>query len=93
MATSGPVAPSEIVARLSSVLSLGNDVAVKEGTVRQVQYPAGAGAAVDITDHGRDAEAVLLSGPQGGVTLELVTGGNAGARRDFDTMLQSLQLA
>jgi membrane protease YdiL (CAAX protease family) len=93
MATSGPVAPSEIVARLSSVLSLGNDVAVKEGTVRQVQYPAGAGAAVDVTDHGRDAEAVLLSGPQGGVTLELVTGGNAGARRDFDTMLQSLQLS
>jgi membrane protease YdiL (CAAX protease family) len=87
------VDPSTVVARMGSMVNLGPDVVVKPGPVRPVQFPVGAGGEVDITDHGRDAEAVLLAGPQGMVIVELVTGGNANARAQFDSMLQSLTLS
>jgi membrane protease YdiL (CAAX protease family) len=78
--------------RMASVPSLGPSVTVKAGGVHPVQYPAGAGAEAAIDDHGHDADAVILSGPQGAVVLELVTGGNANAHAQFATMLQSLHL-
>ncbi|MCU1450808.1 MAG: Abortive infection protein [Acidimicrobiales bacterium] len=87
------VDPSTVVSRMGSMVNLGPEVVVKPGPVRPVQFPVGGGGEVDITDHGRDAEAVLLAGPQGMVIVELVTGGNANARAQFDSMLQSLTLA
>jgi hypothetical protein len=89
----GPVDPSTVVSKMSSIVNFGPGVTVKPGPVRPVQFPAGEGGEVDISDHGRDAEAVLLSGSQGIVAVELVTGGNASARHDFDAMLQSLTMA
>jgi membrane protease YdiL (CAAX protease family) len=85
--------PSTVVSRMGSMVNLGPGVVVKAGPVRPVQFPAGGGGEVDITDHGRDAEAVLLAGPQGMVIVELVTGGNANARGQFDSMLRSLALS
>jgi hypothetical protein len=66
-------------------------VTVKAGSVHAVQYPAGGGAAAEVDDNGHDADAVVISSPKGAVILELVTGGNANARPQFESMLQSLQ--
>jgi membrane protease YdiL (CAAX protease family) len=87
------VNPADLIDRMGSMTNLTPDVTVKTGTVHRVQLPAGSGAQVDITDHGRDAEAVLLATPRGLVAVELVTGGNADARGDFDAMLQSMTLS
>jgi membrane protease YdiL (CAAX protease family) len=84
--------PASVVDRVRSSPALGTDVTVKAATARQVQYPAGAGVEVDVVDHGREVDAVLLVSPQGLVVVELATGGNAGARDDFRTMLQTLTL-
>jgi hypothetical protein len=85
--------PNELAARMNSVPTLGPGVVVKAGTVHPVQYPAGAGASAEVDDNGRDADAVVISSPQGTVVAELITGGNTNARPQFESMLQSLQIA
>ena len=54
------VDPSAVVARMGSMINLGPDVTVKPGPVRPVQFPAGGGGEVDITDHGHP-QAVILT--------------------------------
>jgi membrane protease YdiL (CAAX protease family) len=84
---------SVLASRLNAVPVIGSGVTIKPGTVRPVQYPAGEGAAADVDDNGHDAEAVIISTPQGGVVLELITAGNANARPQFESMLQTLRVA
>jgi hypothetical protein len=81
-----------LASRLNALPVLGPGVTIKAGTVRPVRYPAGEGAAADVDDNGHDAEAVVISTPQGGVVLELITAGNANARPQFESMLQSLRV-
>jgi membrane protease YdiL (CAAX protease family) len=89
----GALDPTAVIDRLSSATVLGPDVTVKQGTVHQVTFPTASGVALDVVDHGHDAEAVLLPAPQGVVVFELVTGGNASARHDFDRMLQTVSFS
>ena len=58
-----------------------------------VQDPAGAGAEAEVDDNGHDADAVVITSPKGAVIFELVTGGNANARAQFESMLRSLQIS
>jgi membrane protease YdiL (CAAX protease family) len=84
--------PAALTARMNTAATLGPGVTVKAGTVRAVQYPAGSGAAVDVDDNGHDAEAVVITGPQGAVILELLSAGNSNAGPQFESMLQSLKI-
>jgi membrane protease YdiL (CAAX protease family) len=93
LSTPAAVDPTALTSRMNSSPQLGPGVTVKSGTVHAVQYPAGAGAAADVDDNGHDAEAVVISAPQGAVILELATGGNANARPQFEAMLQSLRFS
>ena len=92
LAIRAPVDPAAMASRMAAVPSLGPGVTVKSGSARPVSYPAGDGAVAAVDDNGHDADAVILSGPQGSVIIELVTGGNGNAQAQFDKMLQSLQL-
>jgi membrane protease YdiL (CAAX protease family) len=84
--------PNEIAAHMNAAPTLGPGVVVKAGTVHPVQYPAGAGASAEVNDNGHDADAVLISSSQGTVVAELMTGGNANSRPQFESMLRSLQI-
>jgi hypothetical protein len=90
---SGQFNASQLIARFNASPVIAPGVTIKGGTVRPVQYPAGGGAAADVDDNGHDAEAVVISAPQGTVVLELVTNGDAKARAQFESMLQSLQVS
>jgi hypothetical protein len=92
LAPSGGLDASQLTARFNASPVIAPGVTIKGGTVRPVQYPAGGGAAADVDDNGHDAEAVVISAQQGTVVLELVTNGNAKARTQFESMLQSLQV-
>jgi membrane protease YdiL (CAAX protease family) len=92
LSTPAALDPSVLTARLNSVPMLAPGVTVKAGTVHAVQYPAGGGAAAEVDDNGHDADAVVISSPQGAVVLELITGGNANARPQFESMLQSVRI-
>jgi membrane protease YdiL (CAAX protease family) len=83
---------SVLTNRLNASPTIAPGVTIRGGSVRAVQYPAGEGAAADVDDNGHDAEAVVITSPQGAVILELVTAGNANARAQFDSMLQSLRI-
>ena len=61
------------IARVDCDRLTGPGVTVRGGTVRPVQYPGGEGVAADVDDNGHDAEAVVISSPQGAVIVELVT--------------------
>jgi membrane protease YdiL (CAAX protease family) len=87
-----PVDAGAVASRMASVPTLGPGVTVKAGSVHPVQYPVGAGAEAAIDDHGHNADTVVLSGAQGAVVVELITGGNTNAQAQFDNMLQSLTL-
>jgi len=89
---SGQFDVSQLTARFNASPVIAPGVTIKGGTVRPVQYPAGGGAAADVDDNGHDAEAVVISAPQGTVVLELVTNGNTNARSQFESMLQSLRV-
>jgi len=52
------------------------------------QYPAGPAVVADATDHGHDAELVLLFTPRAVWTFELLTAGNGNARSQLEGMLQ-----
>jgi len=84
---------SVLTNKLNASPTIAPGVTITGGTVRSVQYPAGEGAAADVNDNGHDAEAVVISGPQGAVIVELVTAGNANARAEFESMLQSMRFA
>ena len=93
LSTPAALDPDVLTARLNSTPTLAPGVTVKAGTVHAVQYPAGGGAAAEVDDNGHDADAVVISSPQGAVVLELITGGNANARAQFESMLQSLRIS
>jgi hypothetical protein len=84
---------ADAVSRLGSVSDLGPDVKVKTETAHAVVYPAGSGGQVDIVDHGHAGTALLLATSDAVVSIEFVDGGNAKARADFDTMLQTLRVS
>jgi membrane protease YdiL (CAAX protease family) len=86
------ISAAVLSSRLNTAPAIAPGVTIKAGTVRPVRYPAGEGAAADVDDNGHDAEAVVISTPQGGVVLELITAGNANARPQFESMLQSLKV-
>ena len=83
---------SVLTNKLNASPTIAPGVTIKGGSVRPVHYPAGEGAAADVDDNGHDAEAVVITSPQGAVIVELVTAGNANARAQFESMLQSLRI-
>jgi len=93
LSTSAAVDPTGLARRMDRAPELGPGITLKAGTVHAVQYPAGVGAAADVDDNGHDAEAVVISSPQGAVIAELVTGGNANAGPQFESMLRSLRFS
>ncbi|MBV8295840.1 MAG: CPBP family intramembrane metalloprotease [Acidimicrobiia bacterium] len=87
----GPLSSAVLTSRLNASPTIAPGVTIKGGMVRPVQYPAGEGAAADVDDNGHDAEAVVITSPQGGVVAELFTAGNANANPQFESMLESLR--
>jgi membrane protease YdiL (CAAX protease family) len=73
--------------------ALGEGVVVQAGTVQAVRYPAGTGAEAAVDVRGHSGYVVMLSTPRAVIIAVLVTGGNANARPQFESMLHSLQVS
>jgi hypothetical protein len=92
LAAPGQMDATTLTTMVNRAPALGDGIVVEAGTVRPVQYAAGTGAEAAVNVRGHSGYAVVLSTPREAIVAVLVTGGNANARPQFESMLQSLRL-